>query len=67
MIEFLKELFESPTSYKSLWEKQNIELDKQKLEIHRRDKKIKKLELRNEKLENELSDLKAVLGLIKEK
>lgn len=40
-------LFEK--TYKELWEEQNILLDKQKLEIRRRDKKIMKLELEKEK------------------
>lgn len=40
-------LFEK--TYKELWEEQNILLDKQKLEIRRRDKKIMKLELELER------------------
>lgn len=37
-------------TYKELWEEQNILLDKQKLEIRRRDKKIMKLECQLKKV-----------------
>lgn len=37
-------------TYKELWEEQNIQLDKQKLEIRRRDKKIMKLECQLKKV-----------------
>lgn len=46
-VHFKDALFEK--TYKELWEEQNILLDKQKLEIRRRDKKIMKLELEKEK------------------
>lgn len=39
----LKDKLQEKT-YRELWEEQNILLDKQKLEIRRRDKKIMKLE-----------------------
>lgn len=37
-------------TYKELWEEQNKQLDKQKLEIRRRDKKIMRLEYQLKKV-----------------
>lgn len=59
VLEFIRDIFTKEKIYKQLWEEQNIELDKQKLNIHRKNKQIKKLELTIERLENEISDLKA--------
>lgn len=59
VLEFIRDIFTKEKTYKQLWEEQNIELDKQKLNIHRKIKQIKKLELTIEKLESEISDLKA--------
>lgn len=58
-MDFIREVFFQDKSYKKLWEEQNVELDQQELTIHRQRKKIKKLELTVERLENEISDLKA--------
>lgn len=58
-MDFIREVFFQDKSYKKLWEEQNIELDQQKLTIHRQRRQIKKLELTVERLENEISDLKA--------
>lgn len=46
-------------NYRRLWEEQNVDMDKQKLVIHRQKREIKKLELKIERLENEISNLKA--------
>ena len=67
VLEFIRDIFTKEKTYKQLWEEQNIELDKQKLNIHRKNKQIKKLELTIERLENEISDLKARRTLKKTK
>lgn len=59
MIDYLKEVFNIDNSYKKLWEEQNVQLDEQKLRLHRKDKQIKKLELTVERLEKEITELKA--------
>lgn len=59
LINLVKSKLFERENYKKLWEEQNIELDKQKLKNHRKDREIKKLQIKIEKLENELSDLKA--------
>lgn len=58
IIRFIKETIDEARGYKELWEKQNILLDQNKVELRRKDKQIMRLKARLEIKERELKELK---------